>query len=415
MKQEKAKRRAIIIGGSMGGLFGGLLLRRHGWDVHIFERVPVELSGRGAGIVTHKALFEALHAAGIEADDTIGVQTPGRVIFDTDGRIVARRDLMQILTSWGRLHQLLRERFPSDRYHSGKMFTHYEEDGDDVVAHFDDGSSIRGDLLVGCDGFRSAVRARMLPEAQPKYAGYVAWRGMVNEEDLSERARKEMFPYFAFCLPEGEQMLGYPVAGEGNDVRPGKRRYNFVWYRPADAETMLREMLTGTDGREHEVSIAPTLIRPQFIEEMQSAAARILSPQFAELVAKTEGAFFQPIYDLTVPKMVAGKVALLGDAAFVGRPHCGMGVTKAAMDGMALAKALDDKPNSVDDALLAFNTDRQQVDDYVVSHARALGAYMQAQILTAEERENAEKHRSPEAVLRETATDFFLEREMDAL
>jgi len=407
MNNTVKRRHAAIVGGSMGGLFAGLHLLRRGWDVSIQERVPVPLAGRGAGIVTHAELFEALHGAGIPAGEDVGVPTPGRVVLARDGSVSAHRDLPQILTSWGRMYELLGNAFPEDRYHRGRNFLRYEEDADGLTAHFETGDPVRCDLLIGADGFRSAVRAQFDPGAQPLYAGYIAWRGMVEEAALSDRARDEMFPYFAFCLPEGEQMLGYPVAGEGNDVRPGHRRYNFVWYRPADAVTELPRLLTDRAGVVNEMSIAPNMIRDEVIAEMRAAAQRLLSPQFAELVAKTAQPFIQPIYDLTVDRMAKGRVALVGDAAFVGRPHCGMGVTKAAQDAAALAAALDEA-DQVPAALERFNTRRCEVNRQVVDHARALGAYMQAQLLSAEERRNAERHRSAEAVMRETATADFL-------
>ena len=407
MKHQMTRRRAAIVGGSMGGLFAGLHLLRRGWEVSIHERVPVPLSGRGAGIVTHAELFGALHGAGIPAGEDIGVPTPGRVVLARDGSVAARRDLPQVLTSWGRMYELLGDAFPEDLYHRGQSFQRYEQDDHGITAHFEGSDPVRCDLLIGADGFRSAVRAQFDAQAQPLYAGYIAWRGMVEESALSDRARAEMFPYFAFCLPEGEQMLGYPVAGEGNDVRTGKRRYNFVWYRPADAATELPRLLTDRNGVVNEVSVAPNMIRDEIIAEMREAAQRLLSPQFAELVAKTAQPFIQPIYDLTVDRMAAGRLALVGDAAFVGRPHCGMGVTKAAQDAAVLAEVLDQTAD-IPAAMAQFNARRCATNTHVVNHARALGAYMQAQILSPDERRNAERHRSPEAVMRETATADFL-------
>ena len=69
MEKSMTRRRAVIVGGSIGGLFAGLHLLRRGWEVTIHERVPVPLSGRGAGIVTHAELFEALATAGLAAGD----------------------------------------------------------------------------------------------------------------------------------------------------------------------------------------------------------------------------------------------------------------------------------------------------------------------------------------------------------
>lgn len=408
MSSTQPRRKAVIIGGSMAGLFSAIALRKAGWDVAVHERVPVALSGRGAGIVTHASLFRALSAMGIAVDDSIGVPTTGRVVFDKSGAVTEQLDMPQILTSWSKIHQIASDALPDTLVQRGKTFLRYEETDDGIIAQFDDGTTATGDLLIGADGFRSTVREQMLPDTATSYAGYIAWRGMVTEADLSDRARNEMFPYFAFCLPDGEQILGYPVAGEGNDLRPGHRRYNFVWYRPAD-DAELKDLLTGTDGVTQDLSISPLLLRPEKIAQMREAADRLLSPQFAELVARTQTPFIQPIYDLSVERMTEGRVVLLGDAAFVGRPHCGMGVTKAAEDAVALARMLGRNGTSVAAALAEFDATRRPVDRHVVEHARALGAYMQAQVLTDEERAAAERHRSPDAVLRETATADFLE------
>ena len=100
--------------------------------------------------------------------------------------------------------------------------------------------------------------------------------------------------------------------------------------------------------------------------------------------------------------MAFGRIALLGDAAFVARPHCGMGVTKAAGDAMALVAALTHHAQ-VQDALAHYSEVRTQFGAAIVQHARHLGAYMQAQLKTDTDREMAERYRTPDAVMRETA------------
>jgi 2-polyprenyl-6-methoxyphenol hydroxylase-like FAD-dependent oxidoreductase len=120
------------------------------------------------------------------------------------------------------------------------------------------------------------------------------------------------------------------------------------------------------------------------------------------VVQKTPNLFFQPIFDLESQALAFGRVALLGDAAFVARPHCGMGVTKAGSDAAALVRALDGSAD-VPDALKAYEAARLSSGSFIVNHARALGAYMQAQIATPAERAMAERYRSTEAVMRETA------------
>ncbi len=395
-------RKAIIIGGSMGGLFAANLLWRAGWDVNVYERVGDELEGRGAGIVTHPSLLSALAKAGVKVDDTIGVTVEERVTLASDGSIAGRRPLPQLLTAWSRLYHVLKVAFPKERYHVGAQLTALAQDAQSVTASFSNGEQITGDLLIGADGIRSTVRNILAPEIKPIYAGYVAWRGLIEESALSERARKEMFPYFAFGLPPKEQMIAYPVAGRDNATEPGKRRFNFVWYRPADEATTLRDMLTDATGKVWLDGIPPPLIRTEIVEAARQAAREGLAPQFAEAVAKTDSLFFQPIFDVVSEQMSFGRVALLGDAAFVARPHCGMGVTKAGEDACALIDALAATAD-IASALQAYDRERVAFGNFIVDHARALGAYMQAQLRTPEERARAETYRSLDAVMRDTA------------
>jgi 2-polyprenyl-6-methoxyphenol hydroxylase-like FAD-dependent oxidoreductase len=402
-------RRAHIIGGSLGGLMAGLILRREGWRVDIHERSATPLSGRGAGIVSHAILEDALAAAGVAVEPaSLGVAVERRRVLAASGEVLLDRPFPQLLTSWDRLFRLLRGAFPDDRYHHGRTFVELAQDAAGATARFEDGSSATGDLVIGADGFRSAVRAQLLAQADPTYVGYVAWRGMVSEAEMSAAAHRALFDSFAFCLPEGEQMLGYPVAGPDNDLRPGHRRYNFVWYRPADEAIALRDLLTDETGRTHALSIPPPLIRGDVIAAMREAAGRALAPAFAEVVRRTEAPFFQPIFDYAAPGLALGRVALLGDAAFVARPHVGAGVAKAGADAMALAGALT-AGGDVAQALRAYEAVRLPVGARIIARARELGAYMQAQQSSAEERRHAATNRTPEAVLEHTASLRFLD------
>ncbi len=405
MTPPASNRRAAIIGGSVAGLFAALLLRHHGWTVRVFERVPTPLSGRGAGIVTHPELVRILEHVGLDAGPDLGVPVTRRLVLSPAGEIIASFDCPQIMTGWDRLWRLLRSGLPDDCYQPGAEFTALEPGTDRVTAHFADGTQFEADLLVGADGIRSAVRTAITGDIPPLYAGYAAWRGLVEESAFPPDIHAALFDDFAFCLPKGEQMLGYPVAGRDNDLRPGHRRYNWVWYRPADETTGLPDLLTDPHGHTHTISIPPPLIRPELIARMRAAAHAILAPAFATIVAATETPFLQPIYDLESPRLASGRVALIGDSAFVARPHVGAGTTKAAEDALCLSELLD--TTSIPEAVTQYELSRRPAGQRILRRARHLGAYMQAQQSTEEEQRAAARHHTPEAVLEETAVLTF--------
>ncbi|KVV48362.1 monooxygenase [Burkholderia territorii] len=395
-------RKAVIVGGSLGGLFAANLLLRNGWDVDVYERVPEALSGRGAGIVTHPELFDVMLAAGVRIDESIGVKVESRITLSQDGAVASERRLPQTLTAWSKMYHVLRAALPDQHYHPGAVVTDVSDGPQHACVTLSDGSVVRADLVVAADGFRSAIRERLLPDARLQYAGYVAWRGLVDEAALSDATRAALFDKFAFGLPPREQILGYPVAGQGNSTRPGERRYNFVWYRATREDTDLPKLLTDETGKLWTGGIPPTLIRREVLADLEDAAHALLAPQFAEVVSSATQPLFQPIYDLEVPRMAFGRIALLGDAAFVARPHCGMGVTKAAGDALALVASLATRADTLD-ALCEYSETRTAFGVAIVQHARHLGAYMQAQLKNDTEREMAERYRTPEVVMGETA------------
>jgi 2-polyprenyl-6-methoxyphenol hydroxylase-like FAD-dependent oxidoreductase len=389
----------------MSGLLSGLLLRRAGWVVDIYERVDSELSGRGAGIVAQAELIERLRGLGL-ATAALGVHITTRKILDAQGRLTQQIECPQVLTAWERVYRLLRDAFPPEHYHRGRGLAKFTQDADVVRAHFSDGETVEADLLVGADGIRSTVRQQCLPEVTPRYAGYSAWRALIAESDFPADVHRELFEYMTFGLPPGEQFLGYPVAGPDNDLRPGHRRYNVVWYRPADEATKLKWLLTDERGVTHAISIPPPLIRREAIAEMRADAERLIAPQFRQIVRLIEEPILQPIYDLESPRMALGRVAIVGDAAFVARPHVAAGVSKAADDAAALAEALQREPD-VEGALKRFEAARLPENHRIIERARHLGAYLQAS-RTQDEQARAGRHSDDAAVIAETAVLDFL-------
>jgi len=390
----------------MSGLFTAAFLRQIGWVSDVYERSTVELAGRGAGITTHPELLEALQKSGAGIRD-LGVAVEKRITIDRAGRVIGEKHLPQILTSWDRLQRLLRETIDPAHYHLGRDFEHVEQDGSGVRVHFSGGRVEHGDVLVGGDGVRSGVRAAIMPEVQPIYAGYYIWRGAPREADLTRRVLDEIFPHFSFFLPPQQEVICYPIAGFNDDLRPGHRRFNFIWYRVADA-TLLKEMCIDDNGHQHDYSVPPPLIRKGLIAGLRDEAEQALPPALNDCLRAIEQPFFTPIYDFIATRIVSGRVALVGDAASNARPHMGFGVSKAACDAQALAAALHGH-DDIDKALTEYNRVRQPIGETIVRHSRKLGTHMGVNLQNDEDRAMHELLQQPLAMMDWIAVPNFLD------
>jgi 2-polyprenyl-6-methoxyphenol hydroxylase-like FAD-dependent oxidoreductase len=219
------------------------------------------------------------------------------------------------------------------------------------------------------------------------------------------RVHAELFEHLSFSVARNaagnnELFLCMPMPGKDDDTREGRRRFHFIWFRPVDWDRELPALCTDADGHCHGASIPPPLIRREVVESLRADARASLPPQMASMVELTPQPLLQPVYDLVSPRVAAGRVALVGDAAFVARPHVATGVTKAALDAQCLADALAAHGDDVAAGLETYNRERQPFGASLVSRARQLGSYLEPhpsrEVLAA-----AERHRQPEAILRE--------------
>ena len=133
-------------------------------------------------------------------------------------------------------------------------------------------------------------------------------------------------------------ILVYPIPGRDGSVAPGERLINIVWYRNYLAGDDLDDLLLDGYGIRREVSVPPGSLRPEHIAEARAVAAARLPGPIAEVVLAVDDLFVQVVFDLEVPRMAFGRACLLGDAAFVVRPHAAAGTAKAADDAWTLAR-----------------------------------------------------------------------------
>jgi 2-polyprenyl-6-methoxyphenol hydroxylase-like FAD-dependent oxidoreductase len=366
------KLRIAVAGGSLGGLLAAILLQQDGHDVRVFERSAGGLEGRGAGLVPQREVFDVLRRIGAEDAIKVGVVARDRITLDAAGGIAHRQAMPQMQVSWDHLYHAVRMQLPDAAYRLGRTVLGAAHSGQEAVLHFADGGSDSADLVLGADGIGSVVRQAVVGAPAPnRYAGYVAWRGLVDEARLPPAAAEMLLDRFAFFMMPGSQILGYSVTGPRGEMARGARRYNWVWYRrigPAE----LPAALTDAAGTAHPFSLAPGQMPPERAERLRADAQALLAPAFAAAVAAEPRPFMQAIFDYEAPRMVSGPLALLGDAAFVVRPHTAMGVAKAAGDAMALRAHLGRAP--LDAALRAYERERLPAGAAIAAFGRRLGA-----------------------------------------
>ena len=364
---------ATIIGGSMAGLFAATALSKKGWDISVHEKVPVPLSARGAGIATYDELADLVFKA-TNNNNVLGTTAKSRVSLDINGKIINSYDYPQVYTSWQYLFSILREQISNDDYFMGDDCIKIEQNKHKAIAFFENGKKKETDLIIVANGIKSELRTYVDNKAHPQYAGYVGWRGVVNEEEISKNSLEILSNYFIVVLPYNQQIASYPIAGEGkNPFKIGERRINWIWYKPVP-QNSLQEILLGKSGQQFEDGIPPNEIRDEIVNDLFKEAEEKLPPQLVELVKITKQPLIQPIFDLQSMKMKNGRVVTIGDAAFTARPHVGMGVTKAAMDAFTLSEYLEDSSNLVD--LDKWEHSRLKESQFIVNRSRKLGQYL---------------------------------------
>lgn len=397
---------AIVVGGSLGGLFAAALLSRAGWSVTVYERSKGALDSRGAGLGTTYELAETMRRAGARLDVSMAVPISGYIWLEASGRLAHDHPRPHSASTWSRVYLPMRAAVPDALYRAGMALERAEQDGRRVTAYFADGTRAEADLLIAADGSLSTVRRQLMPEVGPRYAGYVAWRGMMEERDVPASIHGRVFDKITFTFPESEMSLAMPVPGPGDDTRPGHRRFYFIWYRPLDTDT-LRDFCTDASGQYHGVSIPPPLIRPEVVRAAKDAARTRFAPELADVIGKTPQPLLQAISDFESPRLVEGRIALLGDSAFVARPHVAAGASKAALDALVLADALAANAD-IDAALAHYERDRLAFGRAIVAHGRKLGTLLDGKKIPREAWTGDNAYRDPKRVMADYGAPHLL-------
>jgi 2,6-dihydroxypyridine 3-monooxygenase len=362
-----------IVGGSVGGLTAALVLRDIGCDVQVLERSSTALQARGAGIAALDATLRYLVTRGGLQPSAVCSSTEWIRFLNRDGSIQHEQRHRYLFSSWNTIYRTLLSLFDADRYALGAEVTGFSQEGNTVTASLLSGSRMETDLLVCADGIGSAARERLLPDVEPAYAGYVAWRGTLPERDLSPGARKVLSDAITYQVLPHSHVLVYPIPAMDGSLAEGNRLMNIVWYVNVAAGGPLDTIMTDRSGRRRQISLPPGAAACDVVAGMRRAAADQLAIVIAEVMMGIPEPFIQVVHDIEVPRMAFGRTCLLGDAAFAVRPHAAAGTAKAAADAWALADELVAAGGDVPVALAAWERRQLALGRSLLMRCRDIG------------------------------------------
>src|SRR5258706_2128258 len=367
----------IVMGGSLGGLTAALTLRDSGCDVEVYERSHSPLIGLGAGIVLNPATIRYFVEKAILDIGEISVAARWVRYLDRDGKIADEKPCAYRFSSYNALYRGVLSCFDADHYHLGEAVVGFEQHDSGVHVRLSSSHSERCDLLVCADGIRSTGRRLFLPSVALEYAGYVAWRGTVGEHDVHPQTFAALQEAITYHIMPNGHVLTYPIPVVDHATGSTRPFLNWLWYWNVPKGPELDDLATDKDGVLREVSLNPGTVREQHIAKLRQEASSILPPSLVEVIHNTAQPFIQIIFDCEVHQMAFGRVCLIGDAAFVARPHAAAGTAKAAEDAWKLADAIKAADGDVSTALRTWEIGQVRISRRVLARRLEAGRKLQ--------------------------------------
>ena len=333
-------RRIAIVGAGLGGLATAIALRRQGFEAQVYEQAS-ELAEFGAGINISPnsvrffdavGLAEKLHAVASEpaglswrdwSENEIRYSLPFgdfKRRYGAEYYVVHRSDL----------HRFLSEAVPQANIHLGKRCARVESRNGVAGISFVDGTSAEADVVVGCDGIRSTVRAYIFGGEGPHYAGTMCWRALAPSDALPKDYHDR---YVNQWSGEGGFVISYYVR-QGSFI-------NFVAVRQQPGWT------------------EPSWSVPSNVDEMLAAFPNVGVKLRTMMAAATSCSKWGQFTGEHAPRWTKGRVTLLGDSAHAMLATFGQGANMAFEDAYVLARWLDASADDPDAALAGYEAVRK--------------------------------------------------------
>lgn len=332
-----------IIGGSIAGNAMGLVLSRLGFDVTIYERSSAQLDDRGVGICIPKDLRNMLVQCNMFDSDTNYIEIIDRQFIVSDAKrntdVFWQQPVNVMAHNWSEIYTQLYKRLPKGIYKRDASVVHIKQDQNKVILSLTDGQTVEADWLFCCDGVNSLGRTTLFPQSKLNEAPYIAWRGVIAKEHVSEPSLFDQLNYF--CYEYGHVVTYYIPKQDG------RVDLNWVLYQKVDQTH--KNKLLNTNNSNEVTSLPTSELQAIHFEELKKLA-NMMPEVFANVILDTPKPFIQNIFDTQVPTLKKGRICLSGDAAFISRPHTASGATKALQSALILFKQLQENQHDLDRA-----------------------------------------------------------------
>ena len=355
--------RILIIGGGMGGLTAALALKKFGHDVTVFEQTD-ELKEVGAGltvgpnatkVMNFIGLGDVLADKGDEPDRGCVLHyKTAEILHETqrNGSFEEQYGAKYYQIHRADLHDAMIQMMRADDPESlrlGHKVTRIDQDADSVTAHFDNGASATGGLLIAADGVRSLIRSEYFDAEPPTFTGQVAFRGLVDAKDVADHMT---------------------VSNSALTIGPAK---TFTRYFLRHKTIVNYVAIARSDRWKEEGWWTPATL-DELMEEYEGWNEDVLSI----MRATPSGSLIKwGLFDRDpLSTWVQGRVALVGDAAHPMLPWMGMGASMAFEDALVCARAIE-AGGVTPEAFQRYEAARKERADFVQIASRKQGAVYQ--------------------------------------
>lgn len=337
----------LINGGGIAGLTCAISLHKLGIETEVFEAAQ-EIKPVGAGIVIQTNAIKALEYLGIE-DKIIEFANPINqlAILDEKGSVIksqkprsSNRELFGGLAIHRHtLHKILKSYLPDNIFFTNKKAISFSLKDEKVDLRFEDGSTAQGDYLISADGINSNIRLQLIPDSKPRYAGYICWRSVIDNNNPEIKEATETWGSkgrFGIVPINENKIYWYATINSSRfDVKINHYSLQNLKEHFSDYHILVREVLN------------------------KSSDKNLIKNHICDIKPLSQFAF--------------NKVLLIGDAAHATTPNLGQGACQAIEDVMILHQEINSGID-IPTAFKSFEQRRIEKAKFIIETSRKLGA-----------------------------------------